>query len=245
MTRRPRWIITVLAIAILGAVAGLVSTRSRDATPEDFEKVFADVDSIPPLTDAELDAGEIQLARTTGIPEAFLRTAKGAGSTLRRLQGMDEEGTPVDANGITIDVPFKSASATARELQEGAPAGVFVFVSKHNFGLGARLDSVSALRAASQFEALQVMGTNAWNYDFGPDRIIQRMKGWHERFGLVIRGVGFDWVEAEFVRQPTDMQAFASEVYEFCPDVVTQGTNTVDALAKEMQRTNTVYLWWD
>ena len=39
--------------------------------------------------------------------------------------------------------------------------------------------------------------------------------------------------------------AFAREVYAFCPDVVDQGTETVEALAAEMKQENTVYLWWD
>jgi hypothetical protein len=41
------------------------------------------------------------------------------------------------------------------------------------------------------------------------------------------------------------MVAFAREVYAFCPDVVDQGTGAVEALAAEMSRTNTLYLWWD
>jgi hypothetical protein len=41
------------------------------------------------------------------------------------------------------------------------------------------------------------------------------------------------------------MLEFAKEVYQFCPDVVDQGTETVEALASERKRTNRVYLWWD
>jgi hypothetical protein len=31
-------------------------------------------------------------------------------------------------------------------------------------------------------------------------------------------------------------------IYYFCPDVVEQGAETVEALAEEMQRTGTIYL---
>ena len=55
----------------------------------------------------------------------------------------------------------------------------------------------------------------------------------------------FDFVEAVFVKQPAGMDAFAREVYEFCPDVVEQGVGTVKALADEMRRSGTLYLWWD
>ena len=70
-------------------------------------------------------------------------------------------------------------------------------------------------------------------------------KEWDASYGLVFRGIAFDWVEAEFKKQPEDMLGFAQEVYKFCPDVVDQGTETVPALAAEMKRTNTLYLWWD
>lgn len=62
---------------------------------------------------------------------------------------------------------------------------------------------------------------------------------------MEIVGAGGDWIEAEFVNQPKHMQVFAEEVYEFCPDVVDQGTDTVEALAEEMQETNLLFLWWD
>ena len=75
--------------------------------------------------------------------------------------------------------------------------------------------------------------------------ILARAKKWDARFGLVLRGAGFDWLEAEFVRPPKDMLELAKEVYEFCPDVVDQGTETVKVLATEMKRTSAVYLWWD
>jgi len=72
-----------------------------------------------------------------------------------------------------------------------------------------------------------------------------QLKTWDSAYGLRFRGVGFDWVEAEFTRQPSDMMSFAKQVYKFCPDVVDQGAGTVEKLAAEMARTNALYLWWD
>lgn len=83
------------------------------------------------------------------------------------------------------------------------------------------------------------------NYDISPEMVIARLKKWDAEFGLVLSGVSFDWMEAQFKRRPGNMLEFAKEVYAFCPDVVDQGTETVEALAKEMKRTNTLFLWWD
>ena len=101
------------------------------------------------------------------------------------------------------------------------------------------------MKADDPYVILRAVGTNGWNYDVGPDKVVARLKEWDQRYGLVFRGIGPDWAEAEFKTQPRDMLAFAREVYAFCPDVVDQGTETVEALADEMKRDNVVYLWWD
>jgi hypothetical protein len=36
-----------------------------------------------------------------------------------------------------------------------------------------------------------------------------------------------------------------NEVYEFCPDVVDQGTDTVEGLESEIKKSGTIFLWWD
>ena len=75
--------------------------------------------------------------------------------------------------------------------------------------------------------------------------VIKRIEVWDERYGLVLIGAGFDWFEAKFKRLPPDMMVFAKEVYEFCPDVVEQGTGSIKALANEMKDGKYLYLWWD
>ena len=58
-------------------------------------------------------------------------------------------------------------------------------------------------------------------------------------------GLIFDWFEAAFETPPKDYTKFAREVYAFCPDIVDQGAGSVEELAKEIERTKSVYLWWD
>jgi len=42
-----------------------------------------------------------------------------------------------------------------------------------------------------------------------------------------------------------DADALARRFYAFCPDVVNQGTETVDALARELRESKQLYCWWD
>jgi hypothetical protein len=195
--------------------------------------------------DVELTDTDRALAAKTGIPETFLLQIKKAGRNVRQLEGFDEEDGPTRADGVTIDVPQQKVPATVRQLQSSAPAGYLAFISDQNFGMGGKPDHVSVLKASSPYDILEVMGTNGGNYNISCSMVIARVKEWYERFGLVLRGAGMDWLEASFEQQPPNMLEFAKEVYEFCPDVVDQGTVTVEALADEMKRTNSVYLWWD
>jgi hypothetical protein len=193
----------------------------------------------------ELSPADRALGQAVGIADPLLLLIKRAGSNLRRLEGVTPDGDPMPAAGVTLDVSQSGAVPTVRRLRQVLGRGYLVFVSEQNFGIKGQPDHVSILRGTDPYALLHVMGTNGWNYNISPDSIIVRLQRWDAAFGLDLQGVGFDWLEAEFGRLPPDMLAFAREVYEFCPDVVDQGTETVEALAQEMRRSNRLYLWWD
>ena len=192
------------------------------------------------LTDADRALGQ-----AVGIPDAPLLAIKTAGQNLLRLQGIDEGGDPFLANGVTIHIDQHDALDAVRSLRRTLGSGYLVFVSERRFGIQGYFDQVAVLKGTDPYDMLRTMGTNAWNYDFGPETIIDRLQKWDEAFGLDLHGVGFDWLEASFREQPDDMDAFAAEVYAFCPDVVDQGTETVERLAKDMRQSKSVFLWWD
>jgi hypothetical protein len=193
----------------------------------------------------ELSPADRALGQTVGIADSLLLLIKRAGGNLRRLEGVTPDGDPMPAAGVTVDVSQSGAVPTVRRLRQVLGPGYLVFVSEQNFGIKAQPDHVSILGGTDPYALLRVMGTNGWNYNISPDSIVVRLQRWDAAFGLDLQGVGFDWLEAEFRRLPPDMMAFAKEIYEFCPDVVDQGTETVEALAKEMRRSNRLYLWWD
>lgn len=195
-----------------------------------------------------LSPAEVELAKAIGFAEPVLARAKSLGKgDLSRLVGTDEEtadARPLD--GFTFPVALKEVPRVVAGLRkELGPLGFLVFRSQSNFGLDGQPDRVAVLRGSDQFAILKGMGTNGANYDIGNDAVIAKLKEWDARFGLVVTGAEFDWVEAEFVKGPADMPSFAAEVYSFCPDVVDQGTGDLKKLAEEMKKTNSLYLWWD
>ncbi len=70
---------------------------------------------------------------------------------------------------------------------------------------------------------LWVRQTNGVNCDVYTRDCIDQLDEWAERCSLAVLGAGWDWVELEFDTLPDDLQGFAEEIVEFCPDTVDQG----------------------
>ncbi len=197
---------------------------------------------------AALTGEESALAGDQGFDESVLMKAKAYASEIEPLEGYNEEGDPAVYPGVTFTVPSDdNATAALKVIRELGPEvrgqGYEVFLMEMNFGM--QPDRVAVMKTDDRFEILRVMQTGGYNYDIMPKDVQERLHDWDGRFGIEIIGAGPDWAQMEFKGRPDDMEAFAKEVYEFCPDIVDQGTGSVEALAKEMSDTNTIFLWWD
>ena len=96
-----------------------------------------------------------------------------------------------------------------------------------------------------QFDILRIARSNAANYDMDTTDLIQRLEEYDRRYGIDIVRAATDLVAFRLIRMPDDISDFAVALYEFCPDIVDQGTGSVAALVEELGRDKTVYLWWD
>ena len=148
------------------------------------------------------------LATQTGLPEPLVLEAKTWGENLHRLAGIDDAGNTTELAGVTVEVSSRSSKKAAKALQDAAPPGYFAYVSERNFDIDGRPDSVSIMKSADPYEVILAMGTNGWNYDLSPANVVAELKQWDKQYGLVFRGISFDWLEAEFTTPPSDMHAF-------------------------------------
>ncbi|MCK6575988.1 DUF4253 domain-containing protein [Myxococcota bacterium] len=96
-----------------------------------------------------------------------------------------------------------------------------------------------------KFDVLREAGFEAGNYDLGTDDIIARLEAWDATHGLELESFDGSSLTVRLLRLPDDLDAFSEEVYAFCPDIVWQGCETVEALAASIAETSTVFLWWD
>jgi hypothetical protein len=56
---------------------------------------------------------------------------------------------------------------------------------------------------------------------------------------------GFDFLSGRFIQRISYVDQMARRMYAFCPDIVDQGTGTIERLASELRKTNELYFRWD
>lgn len=150
-----------------------------------------------------------------------------------------------------IEKPDAISSLTSKEnakkivlenLDDFKKQGKYIFI----FGIANNNYIVGLTGATSDpYKLMELAETNGINYNIETKHIIEKYKKWDKEFGIIPWGIGFDFCECKIKNSNIDFKKLAQEIYEFCPNVVDQGTETVDALEEEIKRTGTVYLWWD
>lgn len=225
-----RRVLTAVGSALLG-VALCTSCARKVVPPAPSPGVVS-----KPVQELERQVAIQDLAFTE---EVLQKIETAAGAPLERLTNWEDELTGVEAavNKGTVEELVASLGA---ELQ---PSGYLVFQSDHGFDRAP--DRIGVVKGTDQYDILRAVQTDGANYDIMNEDVTAKLKEWEARYPFRITGAGGDWVEARFDTVPPDMDAFAAEVYEFCPDVVAQGSGDVASLAREMRQTRTLCLWWD
>ncbi len=124
--------------------------------------------------------------------------------------------------------------------EEFLKKGAFVFSPDTNFA-----SRIAVLPTTDKYDALLAMQTNGQNYDLMPQDVVAWLKKLEKEQPFVITGVGFDFVSGRFTTKIDKPAVIAKRMYDFCPDIVDQGTGDVKALAQELVKSNTVFFWWD
>src|SRR5687768_6043514 len=78
--------------------------------------------------------------------------------------------------------------------------------------------------------ALRAMGTNGANFDLSPDDVADWLQDLYAEHPFEITGLETDVVDGRFLAEMPNSRKLAKRMYEFCPDVVDQGTGSVAAL---------------
>lgn len=194
--------------------------------------------------DPELSAAEAQLVSELGFDQALMTDVLASGEHFEQLMGTTEDfdAVPVDAL-VLLTKPGRGYEALEEIRDVLAGSSYAAYMNDNAFGFDN--DKVAIIRSTDEYDFLALVRTDGINYDVEHEQVLAQYREWDELYDLALVGAGLDWLEAEIGVPPESWGAFAEEVYRFCPDVVDQGAGTVKALASEMRRSSTLYLWWD
>jgi hypothetical protein len=124
-------------------------------------------------------------------------------------------------------------------------SGCFIFLYDQHFGYGGRPDELWVLPTRDKFAVMAFTGVAAPNYEIDNYIVIRWLKKLDRDHPFLLTGCGEDFLSGQFAAPISDPDDLAEKMYVFCPDIVDQGTGTVEALAAELRKTNQLYFWWD
>jgi hypothetical protein len=84
--------------------------------------------------------------------------------------------------------------------------------------------------------------------DCTPEVHVATLRRWDRLYGAEVVGMLPDLMELQVARPPrsrTAALALAREHLAYCPDVVVQGTMTLEALAASLVNAPVWHFWWD
>lgn len=167
-------------------------------------------------------------------------------SRLIESDGTEKEVDPIHLQGFVFNEPYRQSDGLVETLHQPFQSkGYSIFILDRNFGLDNKPDNIGVLKTSDKYEVLRQIKTDGINWDIDNDSLITIIKAFDQKYSLDLVGASGDWCEFIIKKEPASWMTFATEVNKVCPDVVDQGTGTVEALAEEMKRTKRLYLWWD
>ena len=96
-----------------------------------------------------------------------------------------------------------------------------------------------------KYLVLETLETNGENYGLTTYEVIAWLQNVERRYPFAILAAGLDYVEMQFTQEIDDAFPLADLMYQVCPDIVEQGSGSVERLAEQIELTRRACLWWD
>ena len=148
--------------------------------------------------------------------------------------------------GLIFNAPNASSDGILTNLYDNfQKRGYTIFVLDESFGIQKKPDVIGVLKTVDKYAILRQVQTDGINAGIDNDSLLKVIKIFDDKYLLQLIGASVDWCEFKITREPEDWLVLAKEAYKVCPDIVEQGTGSVEKLAEEMKRTRRLYFWWD
>jgi ankyrin repeat protein len=130
-------------------------------------------------------------------------------------------------------------SLSVEELQsEYSKRGAYLFLRDSQ-------STLAAIPTTRWQDALALMQTNGVNCGIGPGYVIEWMEDLMKSHPFQLTTVAHNILAGHFRDEVKDPDDLAQRMYDFCPDIVDQGTGTVKELADTLRESRSFFFWWD
>jgi hypothetical protein len=106
-------------------------------------------------------------------------------------------------------------------------------------------NQIAIIKAKNQFDILHFQKTDGGSHGISTTQIIDKLTLWDKLFGVNIIGASSSWILFEIKKMPKDIEWFANELNEFCPDILDQNFGEIEKLIENLKTSNEIQLWWD
>lgn len=104
------------------------------------------------------------------------------------------------------------------------------------------------LPVTSGWEVPAFFQIGGWNACPPPEVHVRLLQQWQQQYGAELVGYTGDVLELKVQRPPQNLEEarpLARLQYAYCPDIVEQGVQTLENLARTLVNSTVWYFWWD
>jgi hypothetical protein len=236
--------IALVATLIIGVAATTTSHAAPPAPAATAPRAVTPAGAAAAEAPDATRAAQQALLEEVGLLGGLAERVRAEGVGLERLMAQTPDFDEVPAAGVVVVTAPGDGRARLVALRRLLPGSGFrAYLKEERFGSGP--DRVAVARVADDAAYLAIVRTDGVNHGLEHEDVMRLYAAWDARLGLRLDGAGLDFIEARITRPPADWNALAAEVHAACPDLVDQGLGSVEALAEDMRRHQTLSLWWD
>ncbi|OCQ97280.1 hypothetical protein BCD64_20735 [Nostoc sp. MBR 210] len=101
------------------------------------------------------------------------------------------------------------------------------------------------LPTTNKYDAIAVHQTNGCNYGVGPGYVVEWLQELEDTQPFILTLIAHDTLEGRFLTPIQDPEGLAASMYEFCPDIIDQGYQSMQKLVESLRSGDRLYFWWD
>lgn len=150
-------------------------------------------------------------------------------------------------DAVSIIIPEKGHKKSLYKIREKLPEGVIAFIGTTRNLSPEQVKGVElvVINSTDKFDILRVSQSDGINYGITNEKLIEKLKSWDEKYEVDIWHAETDTIQLTIESLPKDLSEFAQEIYEFCPDIVDQGSGNISDISDYLKAEKAIYLWWD